>query len=172
MSITPNVSICSTGNALSSYLDSLFSTPDYVTEEKITDRISETFPDIFDVMLFQVLGITLAIEARYITSITIASNCDDERYLKSHFDISHLLRPGSSISRQGEEPLYHIHIEGLDYPLLSEFVGGVVPVYKSRITWRTDSGKRQWLAGTMPEMKCGVLDISGLILACSGILTA
>ena len=41
-------------------------------------------------------------------------------------------------------------------------LGDVIELEPEQVKWRTDAGKRRWLAGTAIELMCALLDIDAL----------
>jgi purine-binding chemotaxis protein CheW len=48
--------------------------------------------------------------------------------------------------------------------LACDGIGEVVTLQHADVRWRTASGKRQWLAGTVSERLCALLDVDNLAL--------
>lgn len=57
---------------------------------------------------------------------------------------------------------YVISLHGSDWALAVDEIGDAVTLQPNHIRWRSPSGKRPWLAGTVVEQMCALLDVRGL----------
>jgi purine-binding chemotaxis protein CheW len=154
--------------ALSSYIHSVYGL-DTITEpvaESVQVQVADAYPEKFEVMVFSVSGINLAIEPEKIQRISMSADvgtADIFRASASSYDLAALIRPGGPPLRAEEDNiLFQISIQSLQYPVLCESIGEIVRVNKSDVNWRSSAGKRLWLAGTIPKHQCALLDVQEL----------
>ncbi|MEE9494490.1 MAG: hypothetical protein V3W04_14070 [Gammaproteobacteria bacterium] len=163
-----DINIVSAELALSSYIHSLYGLETIAEPlaDSVQAHISEIYPEKFEVMLFSVSGVNLAIEPGKIKRISMSADVGAADIFKASprsYDLASLIRPGGSpLQAQEDNILFQVSIEALQHPILCESIGEIVRVNKSDVNWRSSAGKRLWLAGTIPKYQCALLDREGL----------
>lgn len=66
-----------------------------------------------------------------------------------------------SLAEQGYK--YLIQLEKSPWAIACQSIDNTVRLEASEIKWRGDRGKRVWLAGTVIEKMCALIDVSGLL---------
>ena len=66
-----------------------------------------------------------------------------------------------SLSEQGYK--YLIQLEKTPWTIACQSIDDTVRLEANEIKWRGDRGKRAWLAGTVIEKMCALIDVSGLL---------
>jgi len=66
-----------------------------------------------------------------------------------------------SLAEQGYK--YLIQLEKSPWAIACQSIDDTVRLEASEIKWRGDRGKRAWLAGTVIEKMCALIDVSGLL---------
>jgi purine-binding chemotaxis protein CheW len=56
-----------------------------------------------------------------------------------------------------------IQLDRSDWGVACEEVAEAITLEPSQVKWRTDRSKRPWLAGTVIEHMCAILDVQGFI---------
>ena len=145
----------------------------------ITISIQEVLDDEFQVLFFNVAGLTLAVplvslggivkiehinhligrpkwflgvQTRRDQKVNVVDSCQwvmPEKYTKELAD---------SIDYQ-----YIVMLEDSDWGLACESLVNAVKIEKSHVNWREKAGKRPWLAGVVKEQMCGILNVQALI---------
>ncbi|WP_144209905.1 chemotaxis protein CheW [Shewanella donghaensis] len=145
----------------------------------ITNNIQEVLDDEFQVLFFNVAGLTLAVplvslggivkiehinhligrpkwflgvQTRREQTVNVVDSCQwvmPEKYTKELAD---------SIDYQ-----YIVMLEDSDWGFACESLVNSVKINKSHVNWREKAGKRPWLAGVVKEQMCGILNVQALI---------
>lgn len=78
-------------------------------------------------------------------------------------DTSNFIMPekGQNLSELGYK--YLIQLEKTPWAIACQSIDDTVRLEASEIKWRGDRGKRAWLAGTVIEKMCALIDVSGLL---------
>lgn len=78
-------------------------------------------------------------------------------------DTSNFIMPekGQNLSELGYK--YLIQLEKTPWAIACQSIDDTVRLEASEIKWRGDRGKRAWLAGTVIEKMCALVDVSGLL---------
>ncbi len=78
-------------------------------------------------------------------------------------DTSNFIMPerGQNLAEQGFK--YLIQLEKSPWAIACQSIDDTVRLEASAIKWRGDRGKRAWLAGTVIEKMCALVDVSGLL---------
>ncbi|WP_153913889.1 chemotaxis protein CheW [Shewanella sp. TC10] len=145
----------------------------------ITRNLQDVLDDEFQVLFFNVAGLTLAVplvslggivkiehinhligrpdwflgvQTRREQKVNVVDSCRwvmPEKYTKELAD---------SIDYQ-----YLVMLEDSDWGLACESLVNAVRIDKSHVNWREKPGKRPWLAGVVKEQMCGILNVQALI---------
>ncbi|WP_299569651.1 chemotaxis protein CheW [uncultured Shewanella sp.] len=145
----------------------------------ITRNLQDVLDDEFQVLFFNVAGLTLAVPLVSLGGIVkiehinhligrpdwflgvqthrdqkanVVDSCRwvmPEKYTKELAD---------SIDYQ-----YLVMLEDSDWGLACESLVNAVRIDKSHVNWREKPGKRPWLAGVVKEQMCGILNVQALI---------
>jgi len=79
-------------------------------------------------------------------------------------DIAKFVIPENHAARrslEGERQFKHIIVVGNgEYGLACDDLGDVFSVERDKVRWRTDLSQRPWLAGTLVEQMCALLDVN------------
>lgn len=144
----------------------------------VTKDLVEQLDDEFQVLFFKVAGLTLAVP---LVSLGGIVNLDR---------INHLMgRPGwyLGVQQHRESQLnvvdtcawvmpekyddlaqsvnyqYIVVLQDSSWGLTCESLVNTVKIHKSQVNWRSQAGKRPWLAGVVKEQMCGILNVDALI---------
>ena len=145
----------------------------------ITRNLQDVLDDEFQVLFFNVAGLTLAVplvslggivkiehinhligrpdwflgvQTRREQKVNVVDSCRwvmPEKYTKELAD---------SIDYQ-----YLVMLEDSNWGLACESLVNAVRIDKSHVNWREKPGKRPWLAGVVKEQMCGILNVQALI---------
>ncbi|MCL1044848.1 chemotaxis protein CheW [Shewanella electrodiphila] len=145
----------------------------------ITGNLQDVLDDEFQVLFFNVAGLTLAVplvslggivkiehinhligrpnwflgvQTRREQKVNVVDSCRwvmPEKYTQELAD---------SIDYQ-----YLVMLEDSNWGLACESLVNAVRIDKSHVNWREKPGKRPWLAGVVKEQMCGILNVQALI---------
>ncbi|MCL1066525.1 chemotaxis protein CheW [Shewanella olleyana] len=145
----------------------------------ITGNLQDVLDDEFQVLFFNVAGLTLAVplvslggivkiehinhligrpdwflgvQTRREQKVNVVDSCRwvmPEKYTKELAD--------------GIDYQYLVMLEDTDWGLACESLVNAVRIDKSHVNWREKPGKRPWLAGVVKEQMCGILNVQALI---------
>ena len=162
-------------HALSNYLDALLSVPQ-VSSLSQAAVAPLTIPDAPEAVsgaslkcfVFTVAGLKLALPLARVTEIVDFSACGgtpmppqvlgslayDGRQVPV-LDSAHIILPGSH-----PVPAYRwlVVVDHGSYALACDSVAANIEVAQDAVRWRTTSTKRRWLAGTLLQHRCALLD--------------
>ncbi len=148
------------------------------SSEQQTDR-PEWAEDEFQAMLFKVAGLTLAVPLVELHGIVewdsekitqMPGHTDFYIGLMTHLDkkipivnTARLILPPDKLTKlAGEEPLQRISrivlINDSQYGLACDEVNEVITLRPDEVKWRSKRTQRRWLAGTVVEHMCALLD--------------
>lgn len=150
-----------------------------LTEQNPSDRALTRF----EAQLFSVAGITLAVPLSRLSGVidaeqplapvsgdspmfigTVSCNGVQSRVL----DTARLVLPADRAAAldpvTGERAASLVLIDEGRWALACKQIGDVVELDSSDIKWRSDSSKRLWLAGTVRDRACALLDVEQLVL--------
>jgi len=128
----------------------------------------------FEVLLFQVAGLTLAVPLIALGQIYPLNDSLARIFGQADWFMGLLPTPAGHIRTvntalfvmpERYEPAfaqgarYVISIDGLDWGLAVDKVQQPTRLLPDDVTWRTDRSKRPWLAGTVKTAMCALLDI-------------
>lgn len=150
---------------------------------------TQTYPDWveneFQCLMFQVVGISMAVPLHRLNGVIPWNNeltpmpghseafLGLLRHLDKNvkvMDTAKVILPAQQLKDLGTEDERLNKIILMDegrWGLACDDVGEVITLRKEEVRWRTASGKRPWLAGTISERLCALLDTEVL----SGILS-
>ena len=134
----------------------------------------------FECLLFEVAGLTLAVPLQALGSI-YPFVADELTPLFGHpdwflgilsrsaqhstinvVDTARWVMPERYTAEMGENLKYVISIAGYDWELAVHGVQHVIRLEPEQVKWRTQRTKRGWLAGTVTEHMCALLDVEVL----------
>ena len=128
----------------------------------------------FEVLLFQVAGLTLAVPLIALGQIYPLKDSLAKIFGQADWFMGLLptatgqirtvntalfVMPERYEAAMGQGARYVISIDGLDWGLAVDKVQQPTRLLPDEVTWRTDRGKRPWLAGTVKTAMCALLDI-------------
>lgn len=128
----------------------------------------------FDVLLFQVSGLTLAVPLISLGQIQPITEELTPLFGQADWFMGFQLTPRGKIStvntakfvmpeRYDENFVktakYVVSINGVPWGLAVDSVNQPISLYPEDVKWRTDRSKRPWLAGMVKEHMCALLDI-------------
>jgi len=128
----------------------------------------------FDVLLFQVSGLTLAVPLISLGQIQAITEELTPLFGQADWFMGFQLTPRGKVStvntakfvmpeRYDENFVktakYVVSINGVPWGLAVDSVNQPISLYPEDVKWRTDRSKRPWLAGTVKEHMCALLDI-------------
>ena len=146
--------------------------------------VSLTDPDSWssqgvECLVFSVCGLKLAVPLLFLGGVYEVTSDDvkplvgqpkwylgmvrtDEHHLQV-IDTAKLIMPErkQSLSEQGFK--YLIQLEKTPWAIACQSIDDTVRLDASEIKWRGERGKRTWLAGTVIEKMCALIDVNGLL---------
>ena len=144
----------------------------------LTDQDSWSSQGV-ECLIFSVCGLKLAVPLLFLGSVHEVEKDDvkplmgqpkwylgmlhtDESNLQV-IDTSNFIMPekGQNLSELGYK--YLIQLEKTPWAIACQSIDDTVRLEASEIKWRGDRGKRAWLAGTVIEKMCALVDVSGLL---------
>lgn len=78
-------------------------------------------------------------------------------------DTASFIMPERSLSLAEQGFKYLIQLEKTPWTIACQSIDDTVRLEANEIKWRGDRGKRAWLAGTVIERMCALIDVSGLL---------
>ncbi|MBB1268058.1 chemotaxis protein CheW [Shewanella sp. SR44-3] len=145
----------------------------------ITKDLQEVLDDEFQVLFFNVAGLTLAVPLVSLGGIVkierISHLIGRPKWFKgvqTHrdtklnvVDTCAWVMP-EKYSQELAESIdyqYLVLLEDSEWGLACESLVNAVKINKSHVNWRDKPGKRPWLAGVVKEQMCGILHVQALI---------
>ncbi len=144
----------------------------------LTDQESWSSQGV-ECLIFNVCGLKLAVPLLYLGGVHEVKADDikpligqpkwylgmvhtDEVNLQA-IDTANFIMPEKQqdLSEQGFK--YLIQLEKTPWAIACQSIDDTVRLEASEIKWRGDRGKRTWLAGTVIEKMCALVDVSGLL---------
>jgi purine-binding chemotaxis protein CheW len=128
----------------------------------------------FDVLLFQVAGLTLAVPLIALGQIYPINDNLSRIFGQADWFMGLLPTPAGQLRTVNtalfvmperydpafaQSVRYVVSIDGLDWGLAVDKVQQPTRLQPEDVTWRTERGKRPWLAGTVKSAMCALLDI-------------
>jgi len=146
--------------------------------QSLTDQESWSSQGV-ECLVFNVCGLKLAVPLLFLGGVheIIASDVKplmgqpswylgmvhtDEHNLQA-IDTAKFIMPerNQNLSEQGFK--YLIQLEKTPWAIACQSIDDTVRLEASEIKWRGDRGKRTWLAGTVIEKMCALIDVAGLL---------
>lgn len=133
----------------------------------------------FDCLLFKVAGLTLAVPLAELGGVLAL-----EAELTPLFgqpdwflgllpsktvgtvkviDTARWVMPEKYTEQSAENLRYVIRIEGSDWGMACHDVADAISLQPDQVRWRSDRGRRPWLAGTVVEHMCAIMDVKSLV---------
>jgi purine-binding chemotaxis protein CheW len=149
------------------------------TPPSITKDLQEVLDDEFQVLFFNVAGLTLAVPLVSLGGIVkierinhIIGRPNWFKGVQTHrdaklnvVDTCAWVMP-EKYSQELAESIdyqYLVLLEDSEWGLACESLVNAVKINKSHVNWRDKPGKRPWLAGVVKEQMCGILHVQALI---------
>ncbi|WP_076410966.1 chemotaxis protein CheW [Shewanella sp. UCD-KL12] len=149
------------------------------TPPKVTKDLLETLDDEFQVLFFKVAGLTLAVPLVSLGGIVqlervnhIMGRPSWYKGVQTHresqlniVDTCAWVMPEKYDKSLAETVNYQyvVLLEDSNWGLTCESLVNSVKINKSAVNWRSNAGKRPWLAGVVREQMCGILHVDALI---------
>jgi purine-binding chemotaxis protein CheW len=155
----------------------------------VTDTVTATLPALTDpeswssqgveCLIFNVCGLKLAVPLLYLGGVHEINRADVKplvgqpgwylgivhtaEYNLQVIDTAHLIMPERKpyLAEQGFK--YLIQLEKTPWAIACQSIDDTVRLNASEINWRGKRGKRNWLAGTVIERMCALVDVNGLL---------
>lgn len=150
-----------------------------VNPPRVTKDLLDSLDDEFQVLFFKVAGLTLAVPLVSLGGIVklervnhIMGRPDWYKGVQAHrgtqlnvVDTCAWVMPEKYDSGLAETVNYQyvVLLEDSNWGLACESLVNSVKINKSAINWRSNVGKRPWLAGVVREQMCGILHVAALI---------
>jgi len=149
------------------------------TETSLEEAVNEVFPALaeneFQALLFEVAGVKLAVSLdklngilEWSSQVTQMPNSSEwfigvlderDRRIKV-IDVATLVVPSKFRANHSHEALKKIILIGDScWGLACDAVSEVITLQKEDVKWRGVSSKRPWLAGTVKEHMCALIDV-------------
>jgi purine-binding chemotaxis protein CheW len=145
----------------------------------VTKDLIEQLDDEFQVLFFKVAGLTLAVP---LVSLGGIVNIERINHLmgRPHWylgvqqhreaqlnivDTCAWVMPDKYDQTLAENVAYKyiVVLQDSSWGLTCESLVNTVKIHKSQVNWRSQAGKRPWLAGVVKEQMCGILNVEALI---------
>lgn len=172
-----NNSICENqGQALNSYLDSLLSTPPempalpqnaVIPSSRPIEATSSSGRNL-KCFVFTVAGLKLALPLARVSEVVEFSGCRGasapplvlghllhENKKVPVLDTGHVILPENSAARAYR---WLVIVDRGSYALACDAVHPNMEIAQDAVRWRTHLTKRRWLAGTLLQQRCALLD--------------
>ncbi|GGP38425.1 chemotaxis protein CheW [Shewanella algicola] len=149
------------------------------TPPSITRNLQEVLEDEFQVLFFNVAGLTLAVPLVSLGGIIKIDRINHIIGRPSWFkgvqthrdskinvvDTCAWVMPEKYTPELAEtvDYQYLVMLENSDWGLTCESLVNAVKIDKSHVNWREKPGKRPWLAGVVKQQMCGILHVQALI---------
>ena len=146
-----------------------------------TDTVPEWAGTRFQALLFEVAGLTLAVPLAKLKGVVTNENGLTEMPGHSPLflgvtpyqgvqskvvDTARFVLPADRVAQLDEDiserAAHLVVIDEGRWSLACSGIGEVIELEAGQVKWRTAAGKRRWLAGTVIEQMCALLDIDEL----------
>lgn len=173
----PAAPLLSADQALTAYLDGLLAEvpPDTAVPEPV-----------FDALIVDVSGLRVAVRADAVVRVMafhadrlrpaltprpyVLGTVDGADGPLTVCDTAALIIPPGAVGGVTEPPRRLLVIHGTGWALACGPVVGMLTLSPHQVRWRSDAGRRGWLAGTVMAHACALLDVAALLgLAGEGI---
>ncbi|WP_165398955.1 chemotaxis protein CheW [Shewanella maritima] len=146
---------------------------------QVTYNLHDVLDDEFQVLFFNVAGLTLAVPLVSLGGIVKVERINNIigrpkwfMGVQPHRDGQiNVVDSGAWVMPEKYTPelaesvdyQYIVMLEDSDWGLTCESLVNAVKINKSHVNWREKPGKRPWLAGVVKEQMCGILHVKALI---------
>ena len=150
-----------------------------ITPPSVTKDLQEVLDDEFQVLFFQVAGLTLAVPLVSLGGIVKLERINHifgrpawflgvQTYREQQLNIVDTcawVMPEKYTDKLAQSVNYQylVLLEGSNWGLTCESLVNAVKINKSQVNWRSQAGKRPWLAGVVKEQMCGILHVQALV---------
>lgn len=150
-----------------------------ITPPSVTKNLQEVLDDEFQVLFFKVAGLTLAVPLVSLGGIVKVERINHIFGRPSWFlgvqthreeqlnivDTCAWVMPEKYTDKLAQSVNYQylVLLEGSNWGLTCESLVNAVKINKSQVNWRSQAGKRPWLAGVVKEQMCGILHVQTLV---------
>ncbi|MGL5907727.1 MAG: chemotaxis protein CheW, partial [Shewanella sp.] len=149
------------------------------TVPSITTDLQQLLEDEFQVLFFQVAGLTLAVPLVSLGGIVKIERINHiigrpswffgvQTYREQQLNI---VDTGAWVMpekytdelKQTVNYQYVVLLAGSNWGLTCESLVNAVKINKTQVNWRSKAGKRPWLAGVVKQQMCGILHVQALV---------
>ena len=150
-----------------------------ITPPSVTKDLQEVLDDEFQVLFFKVAGLTLAVPLVSLGGIVKVERINHIFGRPAWFlgvqthreeqlnivDTCAWVMPEKYTDKLAQSVNYQylVLLEGSNWGLTCESLVNAVKINKSQVNWRSQAGKRPWLAGVVKEQMCGILHVQALV---------
>ena len=171
-----------TADVAPTQVDNLSTVPDTqvgFAPPSVTKDLQEVLDDEFQVLFFKVAGLTLAVPLVSLGGIVKVERINHIIGRPSWFlgvqthreeqlnlvDTCAWVMPEKYTDKLAQSVNYQylVLLEGSNWGLTCESLVNAVKINKSQVNWRSQAGKRPWLAGVVKEQMCGILHVQALV---------
>ncbi|MGL4711281.1 MAG: chemotaxis protein CheW, partial [Shewanella sp.] len=154
-------------------------TPVGIMPASVTKDLQEVLDDEFQVLFFKVAGLTLAVPLVSLGGIVKVERINHIFGRPAWFlgvqthreeqlnivDTCAWVMPEKYTDKLAQSVNYQylVLLEGSNWGLTCESLVNAVKINKSQVNWRSQAGKRPWLAGVVREQMCGILHVQALV---------
>lgn len=144
----------------------------------ITKDLIEQLDDEFQVLFFKVAGLTLAVPLVSLGGIVNLERINHlmgrpswylgvQQHRESQLNVvdtcAWVMPEKYDDLAQNVNYQYIVVLQDSSWGLTCESLVNTVKIHKSQVNWRSQAGKRPWLAGVVKEQMCGILNVDALI---------
>lgn len=144
----------------------------------ITKDLIEQLDDEFQVLFFKVAGLTLAVPLVSLGGIVNLERINHlmgrpswylgvQQHRDSQLNVvdtcAWVMPEKYDDLAQNVNYQYIVVLQDSSWGLTCESLVNTVKIHKSQVNWRSQAGKRPWLAGVVKEQMCGILNVDALI---------
>ncbi|QQX81786.1 chemotaxis protein CheW [Shewanella sp. KX20019] len=149
------------------------------TPASMTKELIEQLDDEFQVLFFKVAGLTLAVPLVSLGGIVNLERINHlmgrpswylgvQQHRQSQLNVVDTcawVMPEKYDQSLAEKVSYKyiVLLQDSSWGLTCESLVNTVKIHKSQVNWRSQAGKRPWLAGVVKEQMCGILNVYALI---------
>lgn len=144
----------------------------------VTKDLIEQLDDEFQVLFFNVAGLTLAVPLVSLGGIVNLARINHlmgrpswylgvQQHRESQLNVvdtcAWVMPEKYDDLAQSVNYQYIVVLQNSSWGLTCESLVNTVKIHKSQVNWRSQAGKRPWLAGVVKEQMCGILNVDALI---------
>lgn len=144
----------------------------------VTKDLVEQLDDEFQVLFFKVAGLTLAVPLVSLGGIVNLDRINHlmgrpswylgvQQHRESQLNVvdtcAWVMPEKYEDLAQSVNYQYIVVLQESSWGLTCESLVNTVKIHKSQVNWRSQAGKRPWLAGVVKEQMCGILNVDALI---------